>query len=252
MKNNSNKILISALFALTTASVFLWHSNKSTEQTEQLITPSTSTLETNKTKPNEEGTKVTTSTSTTSTVINTSSTQENNTPMASLLDDLFPKSDPAWAWAKVDLNSLEQEIPNNLYWTFGAPTTDATLLEQRKENKAHWEKEYGKVLSNTATEQEIRTYYAHKNAISTDYIEFSTLLLNRYSTVLPEEAYGLQTFARNLHLAQLEEIPRKLAAALERQNKHEERRNAWLGDKEAFEANLNAEKEEAQRALGKI
>jgi len=254
MKNNSNKILISALFALTTASVFLWHSNQPSEEAQQSSTGTikANEAELNKTALTEEQTGATLTSSPTLIVANTGLSQQNNTPTTSLLDDLFPKSDSAWAWAKVDLDSLEQEMPDNLYWALGAPTTDAALLEQRKESKAYWDKEYGKVLSNTATEKEIRAYYAQKNAVSTDYIKFSTLLLDRYSTVLPDEAYGLQTLARNLHLAQLEEIPRKLAIALELQKSHEKRRNDWLADKEAFEANLSFEREEAQRALGKI
>jgi len=250
MNNKFNKVLIGISLLITASTAYLWQLTKPIDS--PVATPLTgfdSTIDSKEPVINGKKEEQTRSNEATRIVNN----MDNKVPFStSLIDELFPKNDPAWAWAKVDLESIKQEIPDNLYWTLGAPTTDSALLEQRKENKDNWDKEYGKVLSNTATEKEIRAYYAHLNAVSTDYIEFATLLLNRHSKDLPEEAYGLQTLARNLHLARLEEIPGKLNNAVERRNKHVARREVWLADKEGFEANLSAEREEARRALGKI
>lgn len=171
---------------------------------------------------------------------------------SSLLEELFPAGDPAWAWAKVDLEGIQNDIPDNLYWTYGAPTQDESLLALREESKAHWKAQFAKVLSNTATEQEIEDYYAHQQAISTDYVEFATILLNRHHQDLSERDYAMQSLARNLHLGRLEEIPGKLHNAIERAKQHTQNQQAWLNDKESYEAELARQKEDALRELGKI
>ncbi len=168
------------------------------------------------------------------------------------LEQSFSESDHAFAWAKVDLGALRNEMPDNLYWVLAAPTSDEVVREQRKELKEYWQQQYAKVLSNTATETEIRAYFEHRHQVSSDYIKFATSLLNRHSTDLPERDYHFQVLARNLHLAQLEELPKKLQNALENKARFEQRRNEWLADKSAYEAQLQSEREEALRALGKI
>jgi hypothetical protein len=164
----------------------------------------------------------------------------------------FSDSDPAYAWSKVDLEALQSDMPDNLYWLLAAPTSDSVVQEQRKEIKEFWQQQYAKVLSNQATEEEIRAYYEHRNQVSTDYIKFSTSLLNRHSKDLPERDYHFQVLARNIHLVQLEELPKKLQKALENRADFQKRRNEWLADKTAYESQLQAEREEALRALGKI
>jgi len=173
----------------------------------------------------------------------------NALSMDSLKKMLFPEGDPAWSWAKVDINRLQKEMPDNLYWELAAPTSDEWLLEHRKEIKTHWEKEYGKILSNKASEKQIRDYYTHQHKVSTDYIVFATQLLDRHSKDLPERDVSFQKLARNLHLARLEELPKKLSNAMDLRKKQEERRAAWLADKEAFEDALRVEKEDAERLL---
>ncbi len=168
------------------------------------------------------------------------------------LQKAFSSDDPAFAWAQVDLEELQNEMPDNLYWALAAPTDDPVVQEQRKEIKEFWEQQYGEILSNRATEVEIRAYYEHRNQVSTDYIVFATALLNRHSTDLPERDYHFQILARNVHLAQLEELPQKLQQALENRERFEQRRSEWLANKSAFESQLHAEREAALRDLGKI
>lgn len=169
-----------------------------------------------------------------------------------ILEQMFPQDDPAWIWAQVDLDELKQAMPDNLYWQFAVPTKDESILEFRKEQKDYWKKQYARVLSNQADEDEIRDYYAHQEAISSDYVVFITALLNKYSSILPEEAYKLQTLARNMHLSRLEEIPLRLTQSLNSQKAFTKNRNNWLADKEAYEASLSAEREAALKELGKI
>jgi hypothetical protein len=153
----------------------------------------------------------------------------------------FPFSDPAWAWARVDMDAVRDQMPNNLYWELASPTNDPLVLDQRKDHKEFWEKEYGKVLSGTAAESEVRAYYAHRLQVSTDYLEFSNHLLTNYANKLPERDANLLNLTRNLHGARLREIPNELNQAIERSQAHAARREAWLEDKEAFEAELEAQ-----------
>jgi hypothetical protein len=140
----------------------------------------------------------------------------------------------AAAWSQVDLDEVRAALPDNSYWRRSAPTDDPQLLAQREEDRAYWEAEYGKVLSNTATEEQVRDYYAHQRMVSSDAIEFSTHLLEHYGDVLPERDVGMLQLAMKLHMAKLEELPRNLQAALERRDDHEQRRNEWLEQQRAF------------------
>jgi hypothetical protein len=149
-------------------------------------------------------------------------------------DDLGGLPDPAVAWSKVDLEAVRAAMPNNLYWRLSMPTTDAALVREREQIRAEWNRQYGKVLSGTATEQEVRDYYAHRQRLSADSVEFATYLLDRYRDVLPERDVGLLELARELHLARLEELPRNLSDALERREAQERARRAWLADQERF------------------
>jgi hypothetical protein len=144
-------------------------------------------------------------------------------------------ADPAVAWSKVDLGAVRAQMPNNLYWKLSMPTSDAALLRERESVRAFWNEQYGKVLSNTATEGEVRAYYAHRQRLSADSVEFATHLLDHYREVLPERDVGLLELARELHLARLEEYPRNLSDALERREAHDAARRAWLEDQARFE-----------------
>ena len=149
--------------------------------------------------------------------------------------NLFPANDPAWAWAGVDMQALRRELPDNLYWELAAPTDDQLVLEQRQDNKDFWHKEYGKVLSNTATEQEVRAYYAYRQQVASDYIAFSSHLLQRYGQQLPDRDRRLLELVKRMHSHRLKELPTKLQAALQRREAHAQARAAWLADQAAFE-----------------
>lgn len=164
----------------------------------------------------------------------------------------FDANDVAAAWAKVDLEALRNSMPNNLYWVLAAPTSDAAVLAERKEIKQYWEAQYKLINANHADEATIRAYFEHKTHMANDYVEFATALLNRYGADMPEEGRHLQTFARNLNLVQLQELPKKLQNALDSRKAFLERRENWLADKEAYEAKLAQEREAALRELGKI
>lgn len=141
----------------------------------------------------------------------------------------------AAAWSQVDLEAVRAEMPRNLYWKLGLPTEDAALLEERRTIRDRRNAQYGKVLSNTATAEEVDDYYAWRHRLSADYVEFTTHVLDRYRDVLPERDVGLLEMARELHLARLEEIPRRQEEAHERREAHAAARAAWLRDQARFE-----------------
>ncbi|MEM7411609.1 MAG: hypothetical protein AAF430_15360 [Myxococcota bacterium] len=148
--------------------------------------------------------------------------------------DWFPADDPAWAWARVDLEDLRQELPDNAFWELAVPTDDARVLAEREATRERWNRELGKVMSNTASESEVRAFYGERNRISSDYVAFTDLALERYGDVLPPRDKGLLELARTLHLARLEELPRRLSEALERRERHAALRDQWLADEAAF------------------
>src|SRR5262245_53365435 len=65
-------------------------------------------------------------------------------------------------WDAVDLNAVRDALPGNLYWESGFPTDDLRVQREREEQAAYWNVEYGKVLSGTGTDDEIRAYFAHR------------------------------------------------------------------------------------------
>jgi hypothetical protein len=157
-------------------------------------------------------------------------------PAADPADPELPKA----SWAAVDLEAVRTTMPDNLYWVMSSPTTDRDLIRWREEERDRWNIEYGKVLSNTATDEEIDAYYAYRQRISSDYIEFAGYLLTGYGDKLSQDDKALLKLAIELHAARLEEIPRKIEEAHERHKAHEAARRAWLEDQKAFAGDRDA------------
>lgn len=147
----------------------------------------------------------------------------------------------AAAWARVDLAAVRRALPDNLYWQMGAPTTDEQEIERRARERDRWNVEYGKVLSGTGSDEEIRAYFDHRARLSGDYVEFTTYLLDHYGDDLTERDVSLLTLARRLHLARLEEVPRHMEEALVRKGEQDEARARWLADERAFQADDTAD-----------
>jgi hypothetical protein len=145
-------------------------------------------------------------------------------------------------WSTVDLNAVRAAMPDNLYWTMSVPTKDPAVLQARQAERERWNVEYGKVLSSTATEQEIRDFYAHRQRVSLDSIEFANYLLAHHGPQLPERDVGMLKLAVKLHLARLEELPRQIAEALDRSKAHDAARRAWQEDQAAFDSRAPASK----------
>jgi len=143
-------------------------------------------------------------------------------------------------WNNFDMNAVRAALPDNIYWKMSEPTKDEQAIEERERERARWNVEYGKVLSGTGTDEEIRAYYDNKSRISADYIEFSTYLLDHYESELPDRDVALLQLARRLHQARLEEVPRKLEEAFERKRAQDAARAAWLADEKAFNQDAEA------------
>jgi hypothetical protein len=136
--------------------------------------------------------------------------------------------------SNVDLEAVREALPDNSYWETSAPTQDERVLREREEARARWNEAYGKVLSGTATDAEIREYYAHRERTSTDAIQFVDTLLEHHEGELTERDLELLHVARRLHLARLQEIPRRLEEAQARKRTQDEARAAWLADEARF------------------
>jgi hypothetical protein len=159
-------------------------------------------------------------------------------PMAPSDEPLADAEDWDGSWESVDLEAIRAALPDNLYWKMAAPTTDPEVLRQREEERARWNAEYGKVLSNTATDEEIDAYYAERQKVSEDYLEFIVYLMTNYGYQIPKRDVAAFKLAGEMHLARLEEIPRQIAEAHARREAHEKARQAWLADQKAFEGEL--------------
>ncbi|REG36058.1 hypothetical protein ATI61_102432 [Archangium gephyra] len=129
----------------------------------------------------------------------------------------------------VDLEKLRALLPDNLYWEMGVPTKDPEVLRKRDEEGRRWNELYGKVQSNTASEQEIHQYYEHRRKVSEDSIAFASAVLEQYGTQLPEQEQGLYALSIRMHRTRLEELPGQIEAALARKSAQDQRREAWRG-----------------------
>jgi len=149
-------------------------------------------------------------------------------------DDPADFDNPPEAWATVDLDAIRAALPDNLYWKMAVPTKDPEVLRQREEERARWNVEYGKVLSNTATDEEIDAYYAGRQRLSEDYLQFIVYLMTNYGYQIPRRDVAAMKLAAEMHHERLEEIPRKIAEAHERHKAHDAARRAWLEEQRAF------------------
>lgn len=149
-------------------------------------------------------------------------------------DPLSPLVDTADAWAQVDFDEIRAALPDSMYWKMAFPTKDPKILEEREKTRAEWNVQFGKVQSNTATDEEIDAYYGEQQKLSNDYLEFLVYLAEHYGNVVPRGEVGALKLAGEMHLARLEEIPRKIAEAKERHAAHETARQAWLAEQQQF------------------
>lgn len=142
---------------------------------------------------------------------------------------------PETPWAAVDLDAIREVMPDNLFWKMAVPTNDPEIIAQRAEERDRWNTEYGKVLSGTATAEEVDAYYAERQRLAQDYVEFATYLLAEYGDRLTVRDVGLLKVAIELNLARLERFPREIVEAHERREAHDAARREWLEQQRAFE-----------------
>ena len=145
-----------------------------------------------------------------------------------------PAEDTADQWGRVDFDEIRRALPDSTYWKMAFPTKDPALLEERERIRDEWNVQFGKVQSNTATDEEIDAYYAEQQQISNDYLEFLLYLADHYGNDVPPSEVGALKLAGELHLARLEELQRKIAEAKERHAAHEQARQAWLEEQKQF------------------
>jgi hypothetical protein len=143
----------------------------------------------------------------------------------------------------VDLEEVRAALPDNLYWQTAAPSDDPAVLEAREREKAFRNEQYGKILSGTGTDAEILDYYDYRMRASTDYVQFADYLLEHYGSDLTDQDQTLLHVAKRLHLARLEEIPRRMQEARERKAAQDEARRAWLEEERAFRGGTDGEPE---------
>jgi hypothetical protein len=149
-------------------------------------------------------------------------------------------TDPAdlgLGWEAVNMDDVRKAMPDNLYWKMSVPTDDPDILKWREEERARWNVQYGKVLSGTASEDEIRAYYDQRAQLAGDYIEFATYLLDHYGDTLSERDVKLLQLAVKLNRARVEEIPRKVEEAMARKQQQDAARAQWLADQAVFGGN---------------
>ncbi|HEU4539196.1 MAG TPA: hypothetical protein VFS00_33980 [Polyangiaceae bacterium] len=127
----------------------------------------------------------------------------------------------------VDLEKLRAMLPDNTYWRLGVPTKDPAVLRERADEARRTNELYGKVLSNTASEEEIRRYYDGRRKVSEDYLEFAVTALKEYGPDLPEQERGLYELSVNMHRSRLREIPKQIDDALARKAVQDRRREEW-------------------------
>ena len=143
-----------------------------------------------------------------------------------------PVTPPPFDLAKLDFRALRSRTPDSLYWLMAAPTDDPDALEARRIARQERDLQYRKVVSNTATAEEIQDYYAFRQKLSEDYVEISQLILDAHGDALSERDVGLLELAISMHAAALLEIPVRLDAALQRKLGHNSAPGAERGGPE--------------------
>jgi hypothetical protein len=138
-------------------------------------------------------------------------------PPVPLVDEGYP----------VNLERLRAELPRNRYWLDSAPTKDPVVLERREAEAAGWNDLHGKVLSGTATSDEIRAWVDHRRQVSEDAIEFAQRVLDEHGSELPDRDRGLLELAIDMHRTRLAELPRQESEAEARKVEQDRRRAEW-------------------------
>ncbi len=139
-----------------------------------------------------------------------------------------PQSEPLhFDLGELDFESLRRRTPDSLYWLMAAPTEDPAILDARARARDDRNLQYGKVVSNTASVEEIHDYYAYRRKLSEDYIEVLQLILDEHGDELSERDTGLFELTVSMHTARLAEIPSKLADALERKAEYDRVKKSW-------------------------
>lgn len=115
-----------------------------------------------------------------------------------------------------DLAAVRAALPDNLYWQTTAPSDDAALLAQRAQERARNDQLAEKIAAGTASGDELLAYYEQRARASRDVVQLADYLLEHYQSVLAAEDVALLQIAKRLHLARLDEIPRRLLEARER------------------------------------
>ncbi|MCE9667678.1 hypothetical protein LY474_07605 [Myxococcus stipitatus] len=133
----------------------------------------------------------------------------------------------------IDLAALRAKMPDNLYWSLAAPTTDEAVLKQREDESRRWNDAFGRVQSGEATEAEIRDYYARRRKVSEDMLQFATTVLADYGDQLPDRDRGLYELSINMHRTRLSEYPREEEDAQARRREQESRRAQWRQGQQA-------------------
>ena len=159
---------------------------------------------------------------------------EASEPSEALGTPPAPESDLASAWESVDMDEIRRAMPENTYWRMSAPTQDERVIRDREEERARWNLEYGKVLSGNASEEEIRAYYAHRQRLSADYVEFTSYVLDHHGDDLSEQDIGLLELARRLHLERLAAYPKEAQRAFGWKIEKDKVREEWLKDEAEF------------------
>lgn len=149
-------------------------------------------------------------------------------------DPLNPTLDTADAWAQIDFDEIRRALPDSMYWKMAFPTKDPDLIAERQRIRDQWNAQFGKIQANVATDEEIDAYYAEQEKLSNDYLEFLVYLADHYGNAVPRSEIGALKLAGQMHLAKLEEMPRRIAEAKERHAAHEQARQAWLEEQKQF------------------
>lgn len=119
----------------------------------------------------------------------------------------------------LNLDALRSRLPNNRYWTTGAPTSDPVVAKARAARAEADNVVFGRIQTGEASPDEIRAYYAERRAISRDYIELAVVVLEEKGGELPDRDRAMFELSANLHRDRLKQIDRDETDALARHDK---------------------------------
>lgn len=121
----------------------------------------------------------------------------------------------------IDYSELHRRFPENR----ALPALSRDEAEAGREAREARRMKAAKIISNKASDEEIKGYYSEQAAITRDTIELLDFILENYDSRLEEKSHKKYIFLKEQFELRLQRIPRKEDEAMKRIKAYREKKN---------------------------